>query len=162
MSKVDSILVPIFETDGPDYEVDFCAWSEEQSRRLRALRIPGLDIENLAEEIESLSRSDKHQLASRMKVLLMHLLKQQQHQPEKATGSWRSTIRKQRRRIDVLLSESPSLRPSVSGVIETEYPYAVADAVDETGLPERTFAASCPWTPDEVLSLDFLTADPVA
>ena len=59
MSKVDSILVPIFEADGPGYDSDFCAWSEEQSRRLRALRIPGLDIENIAEEIESLSRSGR-------------------------------------------------------------------------------------------------------
>ena len=47
----------------------------EQSSRLRLLRSPGIDTENLAEEIESVGRSDKRELASRSEVLLMHLLK---------------------------------------------------------------------------------------
>ena len=75
MGKVDSIQIPLFEGEGPGYEVDFCAWSDEQSRRLRLLHIPGLDIENIAEEIESLSRRDKREIASRLRVLIVHLLK---------------------------------------------------------------------------------------
>ena len=51
MGKTDSIQIPTFTGEPQDYEVDFFAWSMEQSTRLRLLRIPGLDTENMAEEI---------------------------------------------------------------------------------------------------------------
>ncbi len=151
MSKVDSILVPIFATDGPGYEVDFCAWSEEQGRRLRTLRIPGLDFENLAEEIESLSRSDKRRIKSRLAVLLLHLLKWRYH-PARSGQSWLQTIREQRREIESLLEESPSVRPLIAGFVTAQYRRAVADAPGETGLAPGLFPPVCEWTPEQVLS----------
>ena len=160
MSKVDSILVPIFETDGPDYEVDFCAWSEEQSRRLRSLRIPGLDIENLAEEIESLSRSDKRQIRSRLAVLLLHLLKWR-YQPDRSGQSWLQTIREQRREIESLLEESPSLRPLIGGYVAAQYRHALTDVQNETGSSQRSFPPACEWTQEQVLSEAYLP-DPAA
>jgi hypothetical protein len=72
------------------------------------------------------------------------------------SGGWRGTIREQRRRIEKLLRESPSLRPFIGEVLSEAYSEAREDAPEETGLPETEFPADCPFTPDEVLSRDFL------
>ena len=73
------------------YENDVILWAEEQARFLREGRFSELDIEHLADEIEDVGRSEKRELASRMAVLLAHLLKWRL-QPEKRSKSWRTTI----------------------------------------------------------------------
>ena len=45
------------------YETDYVAWLEEQAAHLRAGRLAALDVENVAEELEGLARSDRHELA---------------------------------------------------------------------------------------------------
>ena len=58
-----------------EYEEDFYAWTVEQSRLLRAGELSAIDVANIAEEIESMGRSDRRELRSRLVVLAMHLLK---------------------------------------------------------------------------------------
>ena len=119
--------------------------------------MPDLDTENLAEEIESLGRSEKSQLSSRCDVLLMHWLKWR-FQPERRSQSWIATAGEQRRRIELVLRDSPRLRPTIAQVTDDSYRYAVKQAARETGLPPATFPASCPWTPGEILDEDWLPA----
>jgi predicted DNA-binding ribbon-helix-helix protein len=57
------------------YETDFYLWTQEQATLLREGRLDELDVPNLVEEIDSLGRSQRHELRSRLRVLLMHLLK---------------------------------------------------------------------------------------
>jgi hypothetical protein len=61
------------------YDEDFVAWSEQQAEALRAAARTGsnqqLDWENLAEEIESLGRSQRRELRSRLSVIMEHLVK---------------------------------------------------------------------------------------
>ena len=57
------------------YDTDFYAWTNEQAALLRAGRWSEADVENIAEEIESMGRSERRELVSRLTVLLMHLLK---------------------------------------------------------------------------------------
>ena len=45
-----------------DYEEDFYAWTVEQARLLRSGEFSSIDIANVAEEIESLGRSDKREI----------------------------------------------------------------------------------------------------
>lgn len=92
-----------------DYEEDAAAWALEQVALLRAGRWSELDIEHIAEEIEDMNLSHWHQLASRMSLLIAHLLKWQ-YQPARRGASWESTIRTQRVRITRMLSRMPSLR----------------------------------------------------
>ena len=80
------------------YDEDFALWSAEQAGLIRAGRLDRLDLDNLAEEIDSLGRSEEHQIDSRLEVLLQHLLKWQ-FQPEKRTRSWAASILEQRIRI---------------------------------------------------------------
>ncbi len=141
------------------YDEDFALWSTEQAALLRAGRFDELDRENLAEEIESLGRSDRREIGRRLKVLLVHLLKWR-FQPERQKGGWKATIRGQRVEIAKVIGESPSLRRYPAEVLDDEYRTARADAADETGLPEATFPATCPFTIEQILDPDFLPDAP--
>lgn len=132
------------------YEADYARWCAEQGALLREGRLDALDRDNLAEEIESLGRSDRREIENRLKTLLAHLLKWR-FQPEGRGGSWRGTIREQRVQIAKILRESPSLRTHPSKALHEEYAHAIPEAVDETGLPEAAFPASCPFTIEQIL-----------
>lgn len=136
------------------YEQDFFEWTQTTAELLRAGKWYDLDREALAEEVESLGKSDWRELGSRLDVLVMHLLKWR-HQPSEHSRSWRSTIRTQRRELRRLLQQNPSLRPLVASVITDGYPDARLEASDETGLSLSIFPVCCPWTPEQVLDADF-------
>ena len=59
------------------YASDFFAWANEQASLLRAGKLAQADIEHIAEEIESMGKTEKRELVSRLTVLLLHLLKWQ-------------------------------------------------------------------------------------
>jgi hypothetical protein len=119
------------------YDEDFFAWTQEQARLLRSGELSELDIENIAEELESLGRSDKREIDNRLVVLLVHLLKWQV-QVGFRSRSWSATVREQREQIQDLLSESPSLRSRVVSIRRGLYTRARQVAASETGLPETT------------------------
>ena len=54
----------------PLYDRDFYAWSREQAELLRAGKLDRADIEHIAEEIDSMGRTEKRELVSRLSVLL--------------------------------------------------------------------------------------------
>jgi hypothetical protein len=137
------------------YDADFVRWTEEQAAALRAGRLGALDLENLAEEIESLGKRDRRRLKSRLAVLVMHLLKWA-YQIDRRSGSWESTIRTQRGEIRQLLDDSPSLRREVPGFIDERYDMARRNAAAETGLPLAAFPESCPFGIDEILAEEWL------
>jgi len=140
---------------GPGYEDDFVAWTERQAALIRARRFDLVDWENVAEEIESLGRSDRRALASRIEVLIMHLLKWQ-FQPTHRSRSWQLTLRVQRSRIGRLLDESPSLRAELDEMVRDAYSCARRLASGETGFALRTFPRTCPYKVEQILDPDFV------
>ena len=94
------------------YETDVAAWANQQAWLIRNRKFELLDIEHLAEEIEDVSKSEQRELASRMAVLIAHLLKWQ-FQPERSGKSWELTIRNQRKAIERHLKQVPSLKPNL-------------------------------------------------
>ena len=137
------------------YDEDFFAWTVEQARLLRAGEFAAIDVDNLAEEIESMGRRDRRELRSRLSVLVMHLLKWSK-QPGLRSRSWSATIREQRRQIEQILDESPSLHPFINEALVEIYDGARESAIAETGLTDDTFPATCPFALDEILSRSFL------
>ncbi len=133
------------------YDQDFYQWTQEQAELMKAGALSQLDISNLIEEVESMGKSQKRELLSRMTVLLMHLLKWD-YQPEQRSGSWKSTIRTQRREIKFLLLDNPSLKRSVQDASISVYPDSKTSASDETGLPESAFPETCPYTVEQIMS----------
>ncbi len=97
------------------YEEDFVLWAEDQAAALRRAAGAGsnlaLDWENLAEEIESLSISQRRELRSRLDVILEYLVKLEQSPATDPRAGWISTIDRERSSIQYLLANSPSLRP---------------------------------------------------
>ena len=136
------------------YDKDFFEWTQTTAALLRADRWQEIDIESLAEEIESLGKRDRRELGSRLQVLVMHLLKWA-YQPTHRSSSWRTTIRTQRAEIQDVLDDSPSLEGQVQPLLDKRYSRARADAIDETGLPDETFPEECPWTAEEVKDHNF-------
>jgi hypothetical protein len=141
------------------YEQDFYAWTQEQGALLRDRKTRTLDYDNLAEEVESLGKSQQHALESRLEKLVLHLLKWR-YQPEKRyrSQSWQRTILEQRRRIDRLLQQNPSLRPTLPVVVEDSYAYIRKRTSLETRLPLTTFPDACPWEVSQLLDDDFWPA----
>jgi hypothetical protein len=137
------------------YDRDFYLWTETMAEVLRSGNLAELDVENLAEEVESLGRRDRRELQSRLVVLLHHLLKWQ-FQPSMQSGSWRGTLAEQRLRIRRLLKDSPSLRSVLDGSIDECYADAKVQASEETGLAIDTFPADCPYPIESILSIEFL------
>ena len=141
-------------TRSPLYDSDFYAWSREQVGLLRTGRLAEADIENIAEEIDSIGRTEKRELISRLEVLLLHLLKWR-YQPDRRGPSGEASIRVQRNRLEGHLDDNPSLKPLLPQANATAYGRARLDAVVETGLPEATFPHDCPWAVEEALDGGF-------
>lgn len=134
------------------YDNDVCEWSKTQSKLILDKRWDELDIDNIAEEIESLGKSYRRALRSQISRLLMHMLKLR-YQPNMQTdsNSWQRSITQARRDIARLVNESPSLRREVEGGIKDEYDSAREDAAFETCLDEKVLPKECPWTVSEIL-----------
>ncbi|EDX72453.1 conserved domain protein, putative [Coleofasciculus chthonoplastes PCC 7420] len=138
-----------------EYDLDFYAWIRKNVELLRRGCLSEIDVEHIAEELESMGKCDLRQLRSRLQVLVMHLLKWQ-YQPDKQSKTWLVTIDHQRDEIETLLLDSPSLRSELEQGLARVYPKAVRDACRETGLPETTFPLSCPFEIEEILAQEFL------
>jgi hypothetical protein len=149
------ILTLIPKTTAQLYETDFVAWTEQTAQLIRAGQFGQVDWDAVIEEIESLGRSDRRELKSRLEVLLQHLLKWQ-YQSNLRSGSWRNTIDEQRNRIEDLLQESPSLKSYPEEVLAECYKRGRKAASNETELPLDTFPAECPYAITQVLDTEFL------
>ncbi|MFL5288554.1 MAG: DUF29 domain-containing protein [Rhodopila sp.] len=136
------------------YDQDFFAWANEQARLLRAGRLSEADIAHIAEEIESMGRSEKRELVNRLSVLLMHLLKWR-FQPSVRGTSWRLTIEEQRQRLADHLLDNPSLKATLDASIASGYRLAILGAARETGLDRAVFPAACPWSFEQFMDEDF-------
>ena len=136
------------------YDADFYAWANEQAALLRSGRLHEVDVANLAEEIESLGRSEKRELVNRLSVLLAHLLKWQV-QPSFRGSSWRLTIEEQRARLQQHLADNPSLRAKLPEAVIQAYRLGWLAAQRETGLGQDVFPREPPWSIEQVLDEQF-------
>lgn len=133
------------------YETDVVAWANEQVELIRSGRFDKLDLTHIAEEIEDVGKSEQRELASRMAVLIAHLLKWQ-FQPSKRSKSWQFTIATQRKEVAYVLKEAPSLKTKFDDAswIDLVWAKARGQAELETGLEVSTFPESCSWTVTDI------------
>jgi hypothetical protein len=115
------------------YDRDFLLWTEEQAAALRRAKHSNLplDWENLAEEIESLGKSQRTELNSQIRRILRHLFKLEASPAADPRAGWRATIRDARAEIEELLEISPSLRREVEGVMRKQSATAAKLAADD-------------------------------
>ena len=127
------------------YERDFFEWTQEEAAKLRRFRPAGLDVENLAEEIESLGKRDRRKLRSHLVVILAHLLKWE-HQPERRSRSWVRSVRNGRQAISYVIEDSPSLRDHPATILRSAFEEGRGVAADEMGCDENELPTDCPYT----------------
>ena len=136
------------------YETDFYTWTQRQAEHLRAGRLDRADLDNIAEEIDSLGKSQAAALRSAYRLIAMHLLKLMV-QPGRATKSCRSTIIRERLNVEDRLADGPGLKPGRAELFEQAYAGARRGAAAETGLPLARFPVDPPFTVDEIEDGDF-------
>lgn len=130
------------------YETDFYAWTQQQAELLRRGSTSRAELENIAEEIETLGRKEISELRSRYTILLLHLLKGA-FQPQGATRSWKTTILEQRLRISRHMGDNPSLKSKADEIFAQAYADARQLAASETGLAIDTFPVNSPCDRDQ-------------
>ena len=133
---------------------DFYAWSLEQAALLRQGRTAEADLDLIAEEVESMGKTEKRELVSRLTVLMLHLLKWR-HQPSHRGKSWRLSIANARNEIIDHLEDNPSLKAVLDSAMEQAYRSARLKAAIETEFDEDEFAARCPWSYAEAMDEGF-------
>lgn len=79
------------------YDEDILAWSEQQASALRRLAgrrdLPNeLDLENVAEEIEDVGRSELSTVQSLIRQILVHVIKAASTPDAAARGHWRTEV----------------------------------------------------------------------
>lgn len=136
------------------YDTDVAGWAHQQACLLREGRFDELDIANIAEEIDSVGRSERKELSSRLAVLLCHLLKWE-FQAGKQSPSWKNTIWTQRTQIELLIADSSCLKAQFSHAVRVGYLDARAMAVKQTKLLPKTFPLDCPYASDRIMNKDF-------
>jgi hypothetical protein len=146
-------------TGHPLYDQDFFLWTQEQAAALRRAKDSNLplDWENLAEEIESLGKSDRRELRSQIRRILRHLFKLAASPTREPRAGWCSTINDGRGEIEDVLRDSRSLRSEVDRLITEETPVAAKFAAAD--LEQHNEPADGVWaqlekggfTADEVL-----------
>jgi len=141
------------------YEEDLAAWAGDQARVLRRRLVTQLDWDNLAEEIESVGGRERHELRSRLRVLIIHLLKWE-FQLENRSHGWQSTIGEQRIHIAGVIEDSPSLKGHPADILQDCYRWARSRAALEANLSLETFPEDVPYSIEKVLDYGFMPGRP--
>lgn len=138
----------------PLYDRDLVRWAAQQAALLRARKFDDLDIENLAQEVEDLAKSERRELASRLRRIIEHMLKLAVSPANDPRTDWNDTIRRERVDIGKLLDDNPSLESGVDDVIHKETPSArklAAASLKEHGEKPLSPLASVSFSRAEVL-----------
>jgi Domain of unknown function DUF29 len=141
---------------GDLYEDDFVLWAERQAALLRAKRYDELDLDNLIEEVEDLSRRERDAVESHVETVLEHLLKLELSSAERPRRGWLVTVDKQRAKL------ARKLTTTLRNHLEAELPalYAglrrpVARQLEKDGAPQDALPAACSYTLDQILDPDW-------
>lgn len=140
------------------YDTDFYLWTQTTAQLLKEKKLDRVDFESLIEEIESMGRSEKKELKSRLTTLIEHLLKINYWQSEKANNArgWRQTIVEQRRQIQYLLEESPSLKRLLTEIWIECYVNARKDALKKYELEAEIFPSEPVFNLEDILNEDYI------
>nr|WP_207144121.1 DUF29 domain-containing protein [Thiococcus pfennigii] len=137
------------------YDQDFFTWTQEQADALRARRFETLDLAHLADEIEDMGRSEQRALASRLAIIVAHLLKLQVQTERTPTNekSWRNSVATQRRQVQRYLRKNPGLKkPTILiEVLESAWDDGRDLAIRETGLDPDRFPVKPAYSLDQLI-----------
>lgn len=147
---------------GALYHRDYYAWTKAQAAALRRLAERRsnleLDFENLAEEVESLGRSDLATVRSQVRRIVEHLLKLEYSPAAEPRWSWKESIIEARDVIEDVIT--PTLRRDVEAGFAKTYQQGRRRA--ETALKSygehaaaQALPTTCPYSLDQIATHDW-------
>jgi hypothetical protein len=148
------------------YEADYYAWTQQQAAELSRLAKAGagstLDLENLAEEVESLGRSDLATVRSQLRRIIARLLKLEHSPSAEPRFGWRESIIEARDVIPDVMTATLG-REVEAGLAKTyEQGRRRADlALRKHGEPEaaKALPATCPYGFEQIIRQDWYPAN---
>ena len=148
------------------YRSDYYAWSRRQAAELRRLKEERadtrLDLENLADEVESLGRSDLRRVKSQLRRVMEHLLNLHYSPAIEPRDGWLESVLEARQDIDDYLT--PAMRPEIEGDLERDYAKARAKTVlalllHDEGEAAEALPLALPYTLEQLLDQGWLPLD---
>ncbi len=144
------------------YQTDYYAWTKQQAAALRALAErranSTLDLENLAEEVESLGRSDLNTVRSQVRRIIEHLLKLEYSPSPEPRLDWRDSVAQARDEIEDHITAS--MFPEVAadlGKLFGRGRRSAASGLIKHGerAAARALPSSCPYSFEQILDQDW-------
>ncbi len=146
---------PILVNGSDLYNNDFYAWANQQASIIQTGKLDSLDTQHILEELQIMSARERKELVSRLKILLLHLLKWK-YQPQYQGKSWILSIKSQRYEVAEVIEINPSLKHYLDHAMNKAYPRALLRAAKETKLAEEIFPYVCPWSYEQIMQDSFL------
>ena len=136
------------------YDQDFALWVAENIALLKAKNYDAVDWDNLIEEVEGLTRSDKRELENRLVTLFEHALKRRYVALPDCYRGWEGTLIRTQQRLEQILRDSPSLRNYLLEIREKCYQNALKNMRKEY---DARFPDCLPFPEeiDQLLSAEF-------
>lgn len=141
------------------YDDDIYAWTQQQAEALRRLAETGrdlpneLDLENVAEEIEDVGKSELLRVESFVRLILVHLLKAASVPETGACRKWDGEVRLFRADLET------NLTPALRGKIDMNALWRLARIRAEVDLMDEGDALHPDHPQESPFSLDELTDD---
>jgi len=134
------------------YEQDFYTWTNEQAALLRAGHLSAADIEHIAEEIESLGRSELRAMESALVRIIEHLLKLQYSPATNPRTGWEESADLHRDDLHRLKRDNPGLiqRIDLPGVYSTARRIAGKSLESHDGLKRSLIPTTCPFSLEQI------------
>jgi len=140
------------------YDIDYQLWLDQTVAQLKAQDFSKLDLENLIEEIESLSKRDKRAIFSYLMRLCEHLLKLKywETERERCFRNWDIEIANFRLQIQAILQDSPSLKKYLDENFLAGYASARKLFLKASGLNANLIPKEPTFTLEQALDEDWL------
>ena len=134
------------------YDEDILLWSEQQAAAVRKLgrtrALPNeLDVENIAEEIESVGRSELAAVRSHIRLIFLHLMKLAVDENSEAERHWRGEIVAFHAELVERYTPSMRQRIDIDGLWRSAREQAVLAYDEAANLPTH-----CPFSLDDLLA----------
>ena len=139
------------------YDDDVYAWAQQQAEALRRLAETGrnlpneLDLENVAEEIEDVGKTELHRVRSFLRLMLVHLIKAASAPQARSYPKWRSEVIVFRAELADHVTRS--MRPKLS--ISREWRLAMVEAEgslrEEGDIILAGLGGACPLGLEDIL-----------
>jgi hypothetical protein len=133
-------------------QTDYALWLERTIALLKQQNYDSIDWENLIEEIESLSRSQRRELRNRLTTMLEHCLKLCYSNYVQDYRGWTETIRRSQRELKDLLEDSPSLKQYWAEIFKDCYAKALETLRENRDYQSFPFPDDCPF-PQEIAQI---------